>query len=796
MPSTDSAPVKDANRPPVDSTLTILLHDLSTFRNGLARSIARNNHGLTSDTTAAATNRIIGRLFFLRIAEDRGLIQAGTLQQIHDAADPLTTLSELFLQNTDPWKEIPVPGRHQMTTTDPVLPEVRVIQKILLHLCGSDRKYHFDTLSNAMIAEVFDQHFTSAVRRSAAHQAVVVETRDTLQSQGTPTPSAEMIAFMVRQSLAGAYAKRNPDDLLPIRMLDMACGSGRVILSAYQNLLNHSGNGRHTLAGRQEHLVNSIHGVDLDPHAVAVAKMLLFFELCMDERAKTLPENFMSFAGLVFRALDRNILCGNSLIAADVESEELIAFSPSHERHRINPLDWKSSFPEVLQAGGFDAVLGNLPDGPLQPHEWVHRYFQHHYSVYHQQADRSAYFIERGLSLICPCGTLGFVAGNRWLRAKSGLPVRKHLLQYQIEEITDSGTEAEDKLHPSLCVIWITHSPPSHTFFAAPLDLDDTEPLEVQYRMSRFPFDQTVLGAGGWTLRDTRVQDLLKIIRSAGKPLEEVVMGRVHHGIITGLDEAFVINARQRKELIEASLKSKSLIHPFLSTGEIVRYGSPPLSRFILFIPQGWTTSHAGDQAGWQWLKMKYPAIARHLKPFAERAKERKHQGDFWWECACEPGVFDRDQFLIFFHVSGVFSAFTFDSEGAIPDRHTRFIRHSSLYLLAVLNSRLSAFFLRVTADELPEKKKTPVWERIAALPIYTTDFDKPDDKARHDRMVTLVTGMLELHKHLSHARTDQERRLVTQEIESTDRQIDSLVYGLYGLTADEIAVVEESVGK
>lgn len=772
------------------------LSDLNCWREELARSIARNNHGLTSDTIAAATNRIIGRFIFLRIAEDRRLIAAGTLQKIHDAIDPLSNVSELFLESEDPWKETPVTGRHQMTATDPVLPEVRVIEKILLHLCEPDRQYHFDTLSNAMIAEVFDQHFTRAVRRSAAHQAVVIETRDAIQSLKTPTPSAEMITFMVCQSLAGAYANRNPGEMLPVRVLDMACGSGRVLLCAYQNLLNHSGNGRHTLSTRQKHLVASLHGVDLDPHAVAVAKMLLFFELCNGERAKTLPENFMSFAGSVFRALDRNILCGNSLIAEDVEYEESIAFSPAHERHRINPLDWKSSFPEVLRAGGFSAVLGNLPDGPLQPHEWVHRYFQRHYSVYHQQADRFAYFIERGLSLLCPGGTLGCVGGNRWLRAKSGLPVRKYLLQYQIEDIADSGTEAEDKLHPSLCVIRITRRLPSHTFFAAPLVLNSTQPLEVQYRMSRFPLDQTVLRFGGWTLRDTRVQDLKRKVESAGKPLKEVVIGRVHHGIITGLDEAFVINARQRKELIEASLKSKSLIRPFLSAGEIVRYGSPPLSRFIIFIPQGFTTSHAGDQAGWQWLKKKYPAIARHLKPFAERAKERKHQGDFWWECLCEPGVFDQDQFRIFFNVSGEFPAFTFDAEGAIPDRHTRFICHSSLYLLALLNSRLSAFFFSVTLDELPEKKKTPVWEQIAALPIYTTDFDKPDDKARHDRMVMLVTGMLELHKHLSHAKTDQEKRLITQEIGSTDRQIDSLVYGLYGLTVDEIAVVEETVTK
>jgi hypothetical protein len=59
-----------------------------------------------------------------------------------------------------------------------------------------------------------------------------------------------------------------------------------------------------------------------------------------------------------------------------------------------------------------------------------------------------------------------------------------------------------------------------------------------------------------------------------------------------------------------------------------------------------------------------------------------------------------------------------------------------------------------------------------------------------------LIRVLRWLHKHLSHAKTDHEKRLITQEIDSTDRQIDSLVYGLYGLTADEIAVVEETLGK
>jgi adenine-specific DNA-methyltransferase len=69
-------------------------------------------------------------------------------------------------------------------------------------------------------------------------------------------------------------------------------------------------------------------------------------------------------------------------------------------------------------------------------------------------------------------------------------------------------------------------------------------------------------------------------------------------------------------------------------------------------------------------------------------------------------------------------------------------------------------------------------------------------DAGRHDRLASLVNGMLELQKHLSQTTSEREKRLITQEIESTDRQIDSLVYGLYGLTSDEISIVEESVLK
>ncbi|MEI8330968.1 MAG: hypothetical protein WCF90_04860, partial [Methanomicrobiales archaeon] len=104
-----------------------------------------------------------------------------------------------------------------------------------------------------------------------------------------------------------------------------------------------------------------------------------------------------------------------------------------------------------------------------------------------------------------------------------------------------------------------------------------------------------------------------------------------------------------------------------------------------------------------------------------------------------------------------------------------------------------NAFFLSENPPETPGKNPAKVWDRIEATPIYTPDFDNPEDKARHDRMVTLVSEMLELHKHLDRAELDREKRIIQQEIGSIDRQIDSLVYGFYGLTMEEIAMVEES---
>lgn len=79
-------------------------------------------------------------------------------------------------------------------------------------------------------------------------------------------------------------------------------------------------------------------------------------------------------------------------------------------------------------------------------------------------------------------------------------------------------------------------------------------------------------------------------------------------------------------------------------------------------------------------------------------------------------------------------------------------------------------------------------------MPICPINFSNPADKALHDQMVELVNQMLKLHKQIASTKTDHDKIVIQRQIDATDRQIDQLVYELYGLTAEEIKIVEEGL--
>jgi hypothetical protein len=796
MPEPDASPAKPQDMLPPGRVETALLHDLTGWREQLARSIARNNLGMRSEPIAAAVNRILFSLLFLCIAEDRGLIGAGTLRTLEESFISYRTLPDLLRYTRGLYNEDSpaVPGTEN-DLSDLVV-EDQVLLAILSTLASTGRRYDFAAMPTDSISQVLLRYLARTVRRSAAHQAVIVEEHDTAQSGRTTTPPLPIVGYMVRRSVTVARAGRSRREILPLRVLDPACGTGSVLLAAYQELLDQYPGGLPGPEERREILTDSIYGLDISHHAVAVTRMLLFFRLAETREPGHVPEDFPEFSEAVFRDLRHTIRCGNALIDPEIVRDESWMFCPARDRHSLRPFSWHHGFPEIFAAGGFDAVISNPPEGTLENREWIQQYFQQQYAVYHPRIDRSAYFLEKSLSLVSPGGSVSCLMNSRWLRGADGSRLREVLKMRQIEEIVDLSGIPDAGPGTALCLIHVRTSPPSHPFpatTAGPLFLGNPEAFVSAWR---FPVDQRVLDEGGWLLRDTRADEIVRRMSLHSTSLGDFVMGQVHTGIPVPDDDPFIIDESLAREWLRRDPRCRPLLRGLVTGAGIGRYRTGATGKFILLIPRGWTASRRkGVQPPWQWLKHRHPLIARHLQSFSALLKARTGPEELWWERGCDE-FWQEPHRKILVPVQFSSPAFFPDAGRGIGDETILALPSAGLYLPGILNSRLMKFVFDQSVRRAEPDRHWFSWDDLKTLPVYIPDFDRPEDRARHDRMEKLVHRRIDLEKSCRAAENDPGREILQKKIRGADRQIDTLVYELYGLTADEIAVVEEATGR
>ena len=595
----------------------------------------------------------------------------------------------------------------------------------------------------------------------------------------------------------------------PLRILDPACGSGSFLLGAYQCLLDYHLNwyvehptrqprkeiyqgagGRWFLTTEEKKriLLNHIYGVDIDPQAVEVTKLSLLLKVLEDESAPQL-------ALMPQRALPDladNIKCGNSLIGPDFYDGQQTMMLDDDEMYRINVFDWQSEFPEIMGAGGFDVVIGNPPYVRQEMLGDLKAYFQEHYQVYHGVADLYAYFIERGVSLLKPGGLFSYIVANKWMRANYGKPLRRWLKARHIEEIVDFGDLPVFKKATTYpCLLRIRQGAPDSHFQVAQMDTLEFTDLDDYVHQRLYRVNQANLDEGGWSLMDERTEALLAKLRSSGVPLGEYVGGAIYRGVLTGLNKAFVIDAETRDRLIAEDPKSAELIKPFLAGRDVKRYRPLVPERYLIFTRRGINIKE-------------YPAVERHLLGFKERlmSKPKGWRGNRW--PGRKPGPYkwyeiqdtiayyeEFEKPKIIYPDIAVTNQFTYTRDDMYMVNTLYFLPVGDLFLLGVLNSAVIEFILQSVSPPVRGGYYRYFSQYISQFPIRIIDFSDPADVARHDRLVALVERMLALHKQLEAAKTPTAKTMLQRQIDATDRQIDRLVYELYDLTEEEIAIVE-----
>ena len=440
-------------------------------------------------------------------------------------------------------------------------------------------------------------------------------------------------------------------------------------------------------------------------------------------------------------------------------------------------------------------MIGNPPYVRQESIKEQKEYFQAHYATYQGTADLYVYFIEKGISLLRNGGLFSYIVANKWMRANYGKPLRSWLKGKCIEEIVDFGdlpVFTTATTYP--CVIRVKNDGPGTSFQAVFVENLSFTNLSDYVSQHSHSIEIKNLDDSGWTLADPKSQGLLKKIQIAGIPLGKYVEGKIFYGIKTGLNKAFVIDEKTRKKLIQEDPKSAELIKPFLVGKDVKRY--QPLdnkSRYLIFTRHGTEIS-------------KYPAILEYLKQFKKELmpKPKDFVGDSW--PGRKPGDYEWyeiqdtiDYYKEFEKPKIIYPEicskpeFTFDGSFYYTNNKCFLITLNDKYLLGILNSKLDYFLFKQMLPKLQGGFFMPASVILKEFPIRTINFSDPADKVRHDKMVALVERMLALHKKRAEVKLDHEKNLIEGQIEATDTQIDALVYELYGLTEEEIRIVENA---
>jgi hypothetical protein len=532
-----------------------------------------------------------------------------------------------------------------------------------------------------------------------------------------------------------------------------------------------------TTAEKKRILLNNIFGVDIDPQAVEVTKLSLLLKVLEHESRESIDQQVkLGLEGVLPNLVD-NVKCGNSLIGPDFygTGQQETLFDEA-EMRRVNVFDWNDDvkgFGEIMKFGGFDCVIGNPPYVRQELLKEQKEYFKTHYHVYQGTADLYAYFIEKGVSLLSSEGLFSIIVANKWMRANYGKTLRQWLKTKRVEEIVDFGDLSVFKSVTTYpCIMRISSGKPRSTFEVTQVETLEFPDLETYVEEHQYAVNQDGLDDSGWSLVD-------------------YLQGNIYRGIVTGLNNAFVIDAETRKRLITEDPKSAEIIKPFLAGKDIKRYQLPQTKKHLIFTRRGVNIKE-------------YPAIESYLKQFREKLmpKPKDWSGEKWQ--GRKPGSYkwyeiqdSIDYYLEFEKPKSIYPnickrpEFAFDESKKYTNQKCFIIPRTDKYLLGILNSSVNFFLFRTILPKLRGDFYEPSYVFLKDFPIRTIDFSNPVEKAQHDKLVALVEKMLELQKKYHETRMESDKELYERQIKILDAQIDRLVYELYGLTEEEVRVVE-----
>jgi len=795
------------------------LEEIEDWRTKLAHNLALRNGGINERDLNFSVQRIIDRVIFLRICEARGTERFGQLQALLNGETVYPRLTKLFRDADDRYNSGLFhfqPERDRREHPDELTPGLEIDDATLKHIVRRlyypDSPYAFSAMAPEILGNVYERFLGSIIELTPAHRAKVEPKPEVRKAGGVFYTPQFIVDFIVRNTLGKLLDGQTPDEAKDLKIVDPACGSGSFLLGAYQYLLNwhHAWYLQHdaqswcrgknaplrpglqghfllTTKERKRILLDNIFGVDIDYQAVEVTQLSLLLKVLEDESTESINALSRLFHERALPDLADNIKCGNSLIGTDIYNSSSAVNPAIPEDERINAFDWDVQFKKIFLKGGFDAVIGNPPYIRMEMFKPLKDYLKRNYKCHDERSDLYAYFVERGHRILKRGGRFGMIVSNKFVRANYGGPLREFLCESShVETIADfaglpvfPGATVRTLAFISLYGVSI-----GKTIYAPPPSADRfasirAGTLTVQDNVDKTGYEVARLCGrqSDWNFSPNGVNALLLKLETGRQTLQEYCEGPPCMGVKSGLTDAFVIDHKTRRSILKQNPEAKEILKPFLNGRDVRRYRIEPPGLSLIY------TFHGVNIR-------RFPAVERHLKPFKPQLEKRATQQN-WYELQQPQLRFARlmDEPKIVFPDIATEPRFALDDAGHYGSNTIYFIPRRDLFLLGLLNSRVSFFFFRQKCAGL--ESKTEIYLRFFGQ--YLEGFPVAQaDASRRDTLISLVNSMISLQA-TSAAKSPHDREQLDRRINTTSRRIDRLVYDLYGLSDNEIELVENA---
>ena len=679
-------------------------------------------------------------------------------------------------------------------------------------LSDEESPYLFNAIPVEILGTIYER-FLGKVVRPKGRGVMIEEKPEVRKAGGVYYTPRYVVDYIVEQTVGKLIGDKTPEQTKRLRFLDPACGSGSFLIRVFERICEHwqlwltknpdarkkklcwvdsTTNDVHLSVGlKREILCQNVFGVDLDAAAVEVTQLSLYLKMLEGENRTTVKRERELFGGEepLLPPLGDNIKHGNSLIASDFSliPEDLV---------RIRAFDWDVQFARIVRAGGFDAVVGNPPYVRQEALRDVKAYLEKTYEAFSGTGDLYTYFMERGLKLCKPGGRYSIVVSSSFLRTSYAEALRATLMRHAaVHRIVDFGGLAvfADAKDTYVCIPTLVRGA-QQTKVEVSKVVQNVEAEKVKAEMEKTDFliGPEQLTREAWALKSTGEVQLVAKLKRIGVPLGEYVHGAFFRGITSGLNAAFLVDEDTRERLIRTDAKSAELIHPVRGGEDVREYFIEPTKSFIIFTRRGVDID-------------RYPAVKAHLQQFKadlmprnspSSRKGRKPGSYRWYEIQDDVmyyPVFEKPK--IVFPDICKFPRFCYDDTGIYLTNTAYALGTGDKYLLGILNSRL--FWFAISNLSIPfgvragEFRYRLIYQYMEKIPIRRLDSANPADKLARKEMTRLVEKRLTLTPNLRAAQSESERATLQNAVAAADQQINELVYRLYGLTTDEIRIVE-----